>query len=84
MTEKNLERANQLRPLIAAAKDNIARWDSATSFKSSSEISCLFQSGTGNYSYVRPAHIPFDVAKALSLAGYNKELKQLEDEFNSL
>jgi len=84
MKIESYKRAEELLPLIDAVKDNIKRWESVSHFYSSSEIKCGFNSGTGNYSYVRPKHIPFEVAKALSLAGYKKELEQLENEFNSL
>jgi hypothetical protein len=82
MTGESFKRAEELLPKIAATKTNIDRWEKATSFKGSAEIGSNFPNQ--NYSYVHAKHIPFDVAKALSLAGYKKELEQLENEFNSL
>lgn len=84
MTPEGFKKAQDLLPLIEVAKTNLNRWETATSFKSGAEISCHFEGGKTNYSYVKPHHIPFEVAKALSIAGYKKELEKLENEFNSL
>jgi hypothetical protein len=84
MTKEALQRAIELEPLIKMVKDNIDRWECARSFAGYAEIKAIFVGDRGNYSYVKPTHIPFDVAKAISLDGFRKELKKLEDEFNSL
>lgn len=84
MTNEALQRATELEPLIKAVKTNIKKWETATGFKRNPEIQSFFGDGGNGYSYVDGSHIPFEVAQALSLAGFKKELKKLEDEFNSL
>lgn len=82
MKIENLERGNQLQPLIANAKKNIEIWGKATSF-TTNNIDAILSSGQ-EYTCLNIKYIPFDVAQALSLAGFRKELQRLEDEFNAL
>lgn len=84
MTKEALKRATELEPLIANAKLHIDKWEKAASFISQPHVNAFFPSGNAGYSYLDIKHIPFEVAKAISLAGFRKELQQLEDEFNSL
>jgi hypothetical protein len=84
MTKENLGRANELLPLIAKAKLNVEKWENVTHFETNPGIQCYFNECMKGCSYVDATYIPFDVAKALSLDGFRKELKKLEDEFNAL
>lgn len=83
MTAESFKRAGELLPLIESAKTNIAKWECAISFKGFGEIPTRFEINN-NYSYLSAKHIPFEVARALSIVGFKKELEQLENEFNSL
>lgn len=82
MTQESFQRASELLPLIAKAKANIIRWEEAYSYRGTGHVDCCSKSSS--YSSASAIHVPFDVAKALSLDGFRKELKTLEDEFNSL
>lgn len=84
MTTESLQRATELQPLIEKAKENIIKWEKATSFKTNASIDALFSDGTTRYSCLYIAHVPFDIFRVISLDGYRKELQRLEDEFNSL
>ena len=83
MTKESFNRAEELLPLIADTKAQIAKWESALSFKYSGEIPTNFETKNG-YTWVSAKHLPFEIAKVLSIAGFKKELEQLEKEFNSL
>jgi hypothetical protein len=83
MTDQSRKRGNTLASLIEEAKDNIDRWERAYAYIGKAEMNCLF-TDSNRYEIVRCIHVPFDVLKALSLDGFRKELKKLEDEFNAL
>lgn len=82
MTDVNLQRANELKPLIAKVKENIARWEDAYDYRSEGYVDV--SSSGSSYNSASMIHVPFDVVKTLSLHGFRKHLEKLENEFNSL
>lgn len=82
MTKEAHERATELLKLIARANEHIDRWEKAVSFKGWGSVQCEFNTREYDAAYCK--HFPFDALKAVSIDGFKKELKLLEDEFNSL
>lgn len=83
MTEESHQRATELLKLIGQAKTNLDKWEKAQSFTGCGEVTCNFHNSTG-YSFVLLSHVPFNIAKTLSIEGYKNELESLEKEFNAL